>query len=315
MNERENSQNHPFDNIKKGNNTASTKSPRKNQDSFQLTKDKNQKKKFKPKRIRLRWKNKDFVESTRSMSNGIMTLRDDPFQRTMFYFTNDNDKQISDIIDTKPATSNAASSCYVDESSFEPGNDRYTEIVEYTGNEITLTKLIIKEELEVKNALLKKIPSRGKKDTFIEPILICGTQIYTKRMRVNYSTGFNSDFAESVKSFTLPSTKSSRGSNNAPALLSIQDVDPSKTRTISSDMLREIFKKKRQVEKNGVSFLKDSRNSRCKGKQVLESRTPSWTHNDPMQGGELLSAIVRDGVARKLFTSEAIVETEVESGM
>ena len=304
---------HPFDNFNKGNNTTPAKSPRKNQDSSQLIVNSNHNKKFKSKRIRLRWKNKDPLESTRSISNGIMTLRDDPFQRTLYYFADDNNEHSSGFIDMKPTTNNTASTSYIDESSFEPGSDRYTEIVEYTGNEITQTKLIIKEELEVKNALLKKMPSRGKKETFIEPILICGTQIYTKRMRVNYSAGFDSNVVESVKSFTLPSTKSSRGSNNVSSLLSIQDVDPNKTRTISNDTLREILKKKRLGEKN-VSFLKDSRNSRCKGKQVVESRTASWSHNDPIQRGELLSATVRDGVSRTLFTPEAISETEVESG-
>lgn len=194
-------------------------------------------------------------------------------------------------------------------------------IVEYTGSEQTITKLVTRDMLDVKRLLMKKIPNRSKKEsssTFIEPILICGAQIFAKRylVKTNVSTNCGDNYTnyagfrglENMKGFPLTYIKRSNSNltkrqqqiqrdltlSKTP-YVSVQDVNPNKSNIISNENLLELLESRQRIDSgyNNKKIPKESRTKSCFNMQKgIESRTntisattfPSNNHNNTNKG-------------------------------
>ena len=188
-------------------------------------------------------------------------------------------------------------------------------IMEYTGAEQYITKLVTKDETEVKNKLIAKISIRGnKKETYIEPELVEGTQIFATRFKMDDNKYVERPprMESATKTFTIPSPKRLGRGSKSPPFISVEDVNPNKANNISNENLSQILKR-RQNMNTDQGIPKEGRTNRFKAKKLLESRVDL----SPTKGigqGELLSATVPTGVSRKLFADKAVLETDVEPG-
>jgi hypothetical protein len=269
-------------------NTSSSKKDRQTKDTRQ-------------KKLRFRWKKKD-AQSSRSITNGIVTLRVDPLQKTMYYFAKENSTRENNCHKTIGRNSGSYD---------QDSNQANKNVMEYTGSEETLTKLVTRDVEEVRNSLITKLPTRGKKDSYIEPILVCGTQIYAKRYQVYYDD-IKNRYMDKGNAFNLNSDKGSQWSNSP--FLSVEDVNPSKANSISNENLNELMKRRQKINTE-QTIPKEGRANKFKSKKVLESRADCSPPCNQIERGELLSATVPHGVSRKLFADRAVLKTKVEPGM
>mmetsp|Transcript_4643 Transcript_4643/g.6039 ORF Transcript_4643/g.6039 Transcript_4643/m.6039 type:complete len:646 (-) Transcript_4643:176-2113(-) len=307
-------------NVTSGNNsskyyTNQTVSPSDNSDYVPTPYISSKNGKLKNKKQRFRWKRKDAPKkNSQSISNGIVTLRLDPSEKKMYYFAQDK-SQYSRQSEIRKRMSCCASDLPIatytdinqtnDKSKNRNNNNNFldskqkgkgiNETIPYTGSEVIATKIATKDILEVKRAIMKKMTLRGKKDILVDPVLLCGTQIYARRYIVNNGD----DEGDNMKRIHISSEDDNL------------DVNPVKVNNINDENLSALLKRNNMQTQLDSVAQKEGKGGLLKAKKALESRVEIPSTVDSVEKGELLSAIVPHGIARKIFTDRAVTETSV----
>ncbi len=267
----------------------------------------------------IRWKKKDnsskFLPS-KSTRNGIMTLTGvDTQHKTMYYFPRENSNNHNLSMNgmsvyKKHGRHDKFAQEYCDSvieinSSNDAGNPQ--RIVEYAGSNQTITKLVTRDMIEVKSVLLNKIHNRLKKDSYLDPILVCGAQIFATRYGVN-------DRCYNDNESAIKSDNGTSNSNSNSLIISVEDVNPGKVSSVSSENLKELLKKTQSFDSD-IVVSKEDRGNRFKARKVLQPQTKLTSFSNEKGSTEsLLAATVPPGVGRKLFTERAVLRTNVEAG-
>lgn len=260
------------------------------------------------KRVPFTWKKKVPQSSlNRGFQSRIMTLRVDPLHKIMFYFAETKSRH-SGVEVTSRKISQRPLGLNCPDINHENKDDHA--IMEYKGSGKTFTKLVLRDMAEVRNALVRKLPNQNKQDTYVEPILLCGTQIFSKRFKVNDDNNESLNCVENGKSFS--SSLSEILITSDSSFLSLQDVNPCKANRISKENLREILRIRQNIDLGlKIKIPKESRGTiHFEAQEGLECCSAN-----PIEKGELLSVTVPNGISRKLFNENAVLNTSVEPGM
>ena len=180
--------------------------------------------------------------------------------------------------------------------SIQQTKNEYNQMLNYTRSEQTTTKLVVRDIDEVRNTLIKKLPTRGKKEIFCDPLLICGTQVYATRCNLR-------DEEEKTNSSATVHV-SERNSKFIP----IQDVNPSKTNYIHAKDLLSALKDRQKID------FKIRKENTIKLKRGFGSLLMWTSSNNPKDEGEIISAKVSNGSAKKLYNETALLDTKVQPG-
>ena len=251
-----------------------------------------------------RWKkNKSLSSSTvPKFQSRTLTYQNDNMEKTLYYFVKDDVDAI--MKDNKSSRASTRQIITL------PFGKKGLPIVEYSRKTQYITKLVVKDMTEIRNYLVKKLPSRSKKDVYFDPVLICGTQIYATRYIYDcnhHEEKINNDITDIQMYNDLSMSEKILCPGKSARYMHIQDVNPSKASYVEEKDLELILKGRSTIEV--LESPIEGRERSVKPKLERELLKLSF------ENGKFLSAKVPTGISKTVFDETAIYNTTVEPGM
>jgi hypothetical protein len=215
----------------------------------------------------------------------IMIIQIDPLHRVMYYFADEKDTRLMKDDSTFVQKSTRSIGSKYDVSKLE-SSDFDQDFAHQTGTQTVITRLVTKDALEVRNTLTTTLSNKCNKATHSGTILVCGQQIYATRFVLN------DDRSKFIKKSNTQGTHYAQENNTL--FHSVQDVN-----NISKEHLREIIRSKKREDQGWQGqneFLSSS---------LIQS----------IPKGQLLSATVKNGIAKQLFDENSILGSNVDPGV